>query len=155
MDGQGFTAPRPVFQFVVQGSTRSRPCYCLLDTGTPDVLVMADLAAEAGIDFANAEPIGEFPLEGELCTGRRVNTTCIILDGHEELELPDVPVIFVTPWPRRRQFGGVLGTFGMEHIRVTVCAREQWINLSGELPPGPQQVSHESPNESATAMRHA
>jgi hypothetical protein len=56
MDGQGFTAPRPVFQFVVQGSTRNRPCYCLLDTGTSDVLVMTDLATDAGIDLTGLRP---------------------------------------------------------------------------------------------------
>lgn len=132
MDGQGFTAPRPVFQFVVEGSTRSRPCYCLLDTGTPDVLVHAGLAAEAGIDLTGAEPIDEFVLEGETCTGRRVNARCVALDGHDELPLPGVPVIFVTPWPTRRQFAGVLGTLGMEHMRVTVCVREQWFDLSDE-----------------------
>jgi hypothetical protein len=131
-DGQEFTAPRPLFQFVVEGSARSRPCYCLLDTGTPDVLVMADLAEEVGIDLTEAEPIGEFALEGEMCTGRRINATCIVLDGHDELVLPDVPVIFVTPWPTKRQFGGVLGTLGMEHIRVTVSARQQWFDLSAE-----------------------
>jgi len=131
-DGQGFTARRPVFQFVVQGSTPSRPCYCLLDTGTPDVLVMADLAEEAGIDLADAEPIDEFILEGEACTGRRINATCVVLDGHHELELLDIPVIFVTPWPGKRQFCGVLGTLGMEHMRGTVSVREQWFDLSAE-----------------------
>jgi hypothetical protein len=131
-DGQEFTAPRPVFQLVIEGSTRSRPCYCLLDTGTPDVLVMADLAEDAGIDLTEAEPIGEFPLEGGLCTGRRVEATCIALDGNEELALPDMPVIFVTSWPTKRQFGGILGTHGMEHIRVTVSVRQQWFDLSAE-----------------------
>lgn len=98
---------------------------------------MANLATEAGVDLTRAEPIDEFVLEGETCTGRRVNTTCVVLDGHEELELPDVSIIFVTPWPSKRQFAGVLGTLGMEDMRVTVCAREQWIDLSAELPPGP------------------
>jgi hypothetical protein len=132
MDGQGFTPSRPVFHFAVHGSARSRPAYCLLDTGTPDVLVHAALAAEAGIDLTNAEPIGEFALEGELCTGRRVNATCVVTDGRDELELPAVPVTFVTPWPSKRQFAGVLGTLGMEHMRVTVCAKGQWIDLSDE-----------------------
>jgi hypothetical protein len=131
-DGQGFTTLRPVFHFVVQGSTRSRPAYCLLDTGTPDVLVHAGLAAEAGIDLIDAEPISEFALEGELCTGRRVTTSCVVTDGRDEIELPDVPVTFVTPWPPKRQFAGVLGTLGMENLRVTVCARERWIALSDE-----------------------
>lgn len=133
MDGQGFTASRPVFHFVVQGSARSRPAYCLLDTGTPDVLVHAGLAAEAGIDLTNAEPIDQFALEGELCTGRRVRVTCLVTDGRDEIELPDISVIFVTPWPEKRQFAGVLGTLGMEHIRVTVCAKGQWIDLSDAL----------------------
>jgi hypothetical protein len=131
-DGQGFTTPRPVFHFVVQGSARSKPAYCLLDTGTPDVLVHADLAAEAGIDLTDAEAIDEFALEGELCSGRRVTTTCVATDGRDEVDLLDVPVTFVTPWSPKRQFAGVLGTLGMEHLRVTVCARERWIDLSDE-----------------------
>lgn len=132
MDGQGFTLPRPVFHFAVQGSARSRSAYCLLDTGTPDVFVHAALAEEAGIDLTNAELVDEFVLEGERCTGRRLNTICVLTDGRDEIELADVPVIFVTPWPTKRQFAGVLGTLGMEQMRVTVCAKGQWIELSGE-----------------------
>lgn len=134
-DGQGFSPARPVFHLAVQGSARSGPAYCLLDTGTPDVFVHGDLAAEAGIDLTNAQTVDEFALEGELCTGRRINVTCIVLNGHDEIELSDVPVIFVTPWSAKRQFAGILGTLGMEHLRVTVCAGEQWIDLSEEPSP--------------------
>jgi hypothetical protein len=92
-----------------------------------------DLAKHAGIDLDDAEPIGEFALEGETCTGLRKNVTCLIVDGHgDEIELPSIPVIFVEPWTVKREFASVLGTLGMGHIRVTVCARGQWIEISQE-----------------------
>lgn len=134
-DGQGFTTARPVFHLAVRGSTQSRLAYCVMDTGTPDVLVHAGLAEEAGINLAEAELVGEFKLEGESCTGKRVNATCVVTNGHDEIELSDVPIIFVRPWPTKRQFAGLLGTLGMEHMRVTICARERWIDLSEEPVP--------------------
>jgi hypothetical protein len=46
--------------------------------------------------------------------------------------IASVPVIFVTPWPEWRQYAAVLGTLGMKHMRVTVCVKEQWVDLCTE-----------------------
>jgi hypothetical protein len=130
-DGQGFHGPRPVFHFAIKGTKLAAP-YCLLDTGSPDTFVRRELAEESGISLDGAEEIGEFNLEGETVTGLRVNATCVITDGHEQIELPDIPLIFMSSRPEHRQFAAVLGTTGMKNIRVTICAREQWLGIISE-----------------------
>jgi hypothetical protein len=131
-DGRGYYAIRPVFHFGLN-SPDSPPGYCLLDTGSPDTFVCRKLAEEAGINLDGAEEIGEFDLEGETCTGRKAHVDCVITNGSETIELPNIPVIFPSSRPADRQFAAVFGTINMARLRITVCAKDGWLEIAREV----------------------
>lgn len=123
LPGVAGTLARPVVPVQVE-DLEDAPQLCLIDTGATTNRFAAWLAEAAGIDLAGA------PREHVVIGG--VTTTA----HHSRAELTvagtryDAPVTFCDPWPFAFN---LLGQEGFLRVfRVTVCAKEYWLDLEPE-----------------------
>jgi hypothetical protein len=103
------------------------PQRCLVDTGSVANRFASWLADAAGIDLTEAR--SETVAIAGLRTTARHSRVDLTVAGHRY----DAPVTFCDPWP----FGfGVLGQEGfLRFFRVTLCARDFWLDVEAESIP--------------------
>jgi hypothetical protein len=126
-DGNGRPLSRPMLpaQLAVEA-----PWRVILDTGSPDSFIARDLALEAEIDLADAQPTGPFLLGDKEVAGLKKSVACKIQHHTGAvINLPEIPVIFTNPWISH-DYGGVLGTSALDSLLVTISASGKWIEFS-------------------------
>jgi hypothetical protein len=120
LSGEHLALPRPVIP--IQLENASLPC--LVDTGAIGNRFGASLADAAGIELADA-PAETIVVGGVHATARHARARIGVAGTSY-----DAPVAFCDPWP----FGfGLLGQEGfLRFFRVTLCARDLWLDVEPE-----------------------
>jgi Aspartyl protease len=116
--------PRPTVPVQIEDQ-EDTPQRCLVDAGSTTNRFPAWLADAAGLDLDGA-PV-ETVVVGGLTTTARHSRIDITVAGHRY----DAPVTFCEPWPFAF---GLLGQEGfLRFFRVTLCAREFWLEVEPEV----------------------
>jgi hypothetical protein len=127
LPGLSHGLPRPALPVQLEDLDVA-PQRCLVDTGSVTNRFGSWLADATGIDLTDS------PTETVAIAGFRV-TAChsridLTVAGHRY----DAPVTFCDPWPFSF---GVLGQEGfLRFFRVTLCARDFWLEVEPEAVPG-------------------
>lgn len=100
------------------------PQLCLVDTGSTTNRFGAWLAEAVGIDLASA-PEDTIVVGGVTAAARHARATLTIADTRYE-----APVTFCDPWPFAFNLLGQEGF--LRFFRVTLCAREFWLEVEPE-----------------------
>jgi hypothetical protein len=122
--GSGSTLARPALPVQLEDLEEAR-LLCLVDTGSMANRFDARLAEAVGIDLRGV------PAEPVAIAGARLRAYSTRADVTVAGSRYDAPVTFCDPWP----FGfGVLGQAGfLRFFRVTLCAREFWLEVEPEV----------------------
>lgn len=123
LPGEGTTLVRPVVPVQVEG-LEDAPQLCLVDTGATTNRFGAWLAEAAGIDLTSA-PQGPITVGG-VTTSARYGRASLTIAGARY----DAPVTFCDPWPFAFSLLGQEGF--LRFFRVTLCAKEFWLDVEPE-----------------------
>ena len=97
---------------------------CLVDTGSTANRFAGWLADAVGIDL-DAAPTSRIVVGGVTATARHARATLAVAGVRY-----DAPVTFCDPWPFAF---GLLGQEGfLRYFRVTICARDGWLDVEPE-----------------------
>ena len=126
LPGSGSTLARPAVPVQIEDLDQS-PQLCLVDTGSTSNRLGAWLAEAAGIDLSGA------PSETVAIAGLRTTARLARVDFTVAGRRYDAPVTFCDPWPFAF---GLLGQEGfLRFFRVTLCARDFWLDVDPEQHP--------------------
>jgi len=121
--GSGSTLSRPVLPVQVE-DLEETPLLCLVDTGSTANRFDVRLAEAVGIDLHG------LPTEAVAIAGVQVTAHHTRADVTVAGTRYDAPVTFCDPWPFTF---GLLGQEGfLRFFRVTLCARELWLEVEPE-----------------------